>query len=60
MIVLRAIGRFGIDCSQLRNDSTSITFTGAYPDSGGRGGQSAAKITDGYNKDHRPDLRQLV
>jgi transposase len=54
-VVLGAVTTFGIDCSQLHNDSTSITFTGAE-----RGGQGTAKITYGYNKDHRPDLRQLV
>ena len=60
-VVLRAITAFGIDCSQLHNDSTSITFTGAYRDSGpARGGRTAAKITHGYNKDHCPDLCQLV
>jgi len=62
-IVLRAITTFGIDCAQLHNDSTSITFTGARRDSGNgaaRGGRTAAKITHGYNKDHRPDLCQLV
>lgn len=59
-IVLRAIHRFDIDCTQVHNDSTSITFTGAYTDRADRGGRSAARITYGYNKDHRPDLRQLV
>jgi transposase len=60
MIVLRAIARFDIDCRQLHNDSTSITFTGAYAEPRGRGGRAGAKITYGYNKDHRPDLQQLV
>ena len=61
-LVLDAIERFGIDCSQLHNDSTSVTFTGAYPDADGRrrGGQATAAITFGHNKDHRPDLKQLV
>jgi transposase len=61
-LVLDAIERFGIDCSQLHNDSTSVTFTGAYPNADGRprGGQPTAAITFGHNKDHRPDLKQLV
>lgn len=61
-LVLDAIDRFGIDCSQLHNDSTSITFTGAYADADGRvrGGQETAAITYGHSKDHRPDLKQLV
>jgi transposase len=61
-IVLRAVGSFGIDCSELHNDSTSVTFAGDYHSADGqaRGGKATAAITFGYNKDHRPDLRQLV
>ena len=61
-LVLAAVERFGIDTSQLHNDSTSITFTGAYPDADGhaRGGTPTPRITWGHNKDHRPDLKQLV
>ena len=61
-LALDAVDRFGIDCSQLHNDSTSITVTGGYPDADGRprGGKSTAAITFGHNKDHRPDLKQLV
>ena len=57
-----AVARFSIDCSQLHNDSTSVTVTGRYPgaDWRVRGGQPTAAITFGHNKDHRPDLRQLV
>lgn len=56
------VWRFGIDCSQLHNDSTSITFTGGYrtPTGRPRGGKATAAITFGHNKDHRPDLKQLV
>ena len=61
-LVLDAIERFGIDCSQLHNDSTSVTVTGRYPGADGRrrGGKATAAITFGHNKDHRPDLKQLV
>jgi transposase len=61
-LVLDAVERFGIDCSQLHNDSTSVTFAGAYPGADGRprGGKATAAITFGHNKDHRPDLKQLV
>jgi hypothetical protein len=61
-VVLRAVRTFGIDCSELHNDSTSVTFTGNYKNADGRprGGKPTAAITFGYNKDHRPDLRQLV
>lgn len=61
-VVLRAVRAFGIDCSELHNDSTTVTFTGDYRGANGRprGGKVTAAITFGHNKDHRPDLRQLV
>lgn len=61
-VVLRVVREFGIDCSRLHNDSTSITFTGGdYPGGGRRrGGKAVPAVTFGHNKDHRPDLRQLV
>lgn len=61
-VVLHVVREFEIDCSQLHNDSTSISFTGAdYPGGGSkRGGKAVATVTFGHNKDHRPDLCQLV
>lgn len=61
-VVLTVVREFGIDCTQLHNDSTSITFTGLdYPGGGSRrGGKAVPAVTFGHNKDHRPDLRQLV
>lgn len=61
-VVLHVVAEFDIDCSQLHNDSTSISFTGVdYPGGGSkRGGKAVAAVTFGHNKDHRPDLRQLV
>jgi hypothetical protein len=47
----------------LHNDSTTITFHGAYADATQeekRGQQTRMAITWGYNKDHRPDLKQLL
>lgn len=58
--ILGVIGEFGIDLAQLHNDSTTITVTGAYPDADGRGGKATAAITQGHNKDYRPDLKQLL
>lgn len=60
--VLGAVRAFGIDCSELHNDSTTVTFTGgAYDDATTvRGGVKAPVVTFGHNKDFRPDLRQLV
>lgn len=61
-VVLRVVREFGIDCSQLHNDSTSVSFTGLdYPGGGSRrGAKTVPAVTFGHNKDHRPDLRQLV
>jgi transposase len=54
-LALKAIKIFKIDCSQVHQDTTSITFAGKY------GGWSAQELlTYGHNKDHRPDLKQLV
>ena len=61
-VVVRAIQAFGIQLDQFHNDSTSITFSGAYPQATGRRirGRQAVAITHGHNKDHRPDLKQLL
>lgn len=61
-VVLRAVRAFSIDLGELHNDSTSVTFQGTYKSASAkaRGDKAAAEITFGYNKDHRPDLRQLV
>jgi transposase len=60
--VLGVIRAFNIDTSQLHNDSTTVTVTGNYPDADGRtrGGQPTPAIVHGHNKDHRPDLKQLL
>jgi transposase len=61
-VVLSVVRRFDVDLSQLHNDSTTVTVTGVdYPGGGEeRGGKTIAKPTFGHNKDHRPDLRQLL
>jgi len=60
--VLRAIREFDLDVTQLHNDSTTVTLTGAYPAADGytRGGKATAAIRHGHNKDFRPDLKQLL
>ena len=59
---LRAIRRYGIDVSELHNDSTSITLYGAYRDATGtaRAGVAPPVPERGFSKDHRGDLKQLV
>jgi len=61
-IVLKAVREFGIEMDQFHNDSTSITFHGGYENANGdkMRGKSTLNITHGHNKDHRPDLKQLV
>jgi transposase len=61
-VVLGVIRDFDLDVSQLHNDSTTVTFSGAYKGATGkaRAGQATPAITYGHNKDHRPDLKQLL
>ena len=61
-IVLKAIREFDLKMDQFHNDSTSITFHGEYENANGnkKRGKVTLKITRGHNKDHRPDLKQLV
>jgi transposase len=61
-LTLGAIREFGVDCSQLHNDSTSITLYGDYLQADGRerGGQPTAAAKRGHNKEHRGDLKQLL
>jgi transposase len=61
-LVVGVIDAFGIDCSQLHNDSTSIALHGAYEAADGkeRGGKPTVAAARGHSKDHRPDLKQLL
>jgi hypothetical protein len=54
-LALRAIKTFGLECAQIHQDTTTVTFTGQYA-----GWQAPEELTHGHNKDHRPDLKQLV
>src|SRR5665811_1188057 len=60
--VLAVIRDFNVETTQLHNDSTTVTVTGAYPDADGRdrGGKATPAIRHGHNKDFRPDLKQLL
>jgi hypothetical protein len=61
-VVLDMVRHFSIDCSQLHNDSTTVSFHGLdYPGGGGtRANRSVAEPAHGHNKDHRADLLQLL
>lgn len=60
-LVVHVVRAFDLDLRQLHNDSTSLTFCGEHrkrrprPD-----GRRRLEIVHGHNKDHRPDLKQLV
>jgi transposase len=61
--VVVAVGeRFGIEFAEFHNDSTTISFCGAYHAASGRKirGRTAPAITYGFSKAHRPDLKQLL
>lgn len=61
-VVLSAVREFAVELDQLHNDSTTVTFSGSYQTATGtvRGGKATPKVTYGHNKDHRPDLKQLL
>ncbi len=54
-LALHVIKRFEIDTGRIHHDTTSVTFHGQYETS-----KTEPRITYGHNKDHRPDLKQLV
>jgi transposase len=60
-LVLRTVREFAIALGEMHQDTTTATLHGQYADQ-----QPAEKadrpprITFGYNKDHRPDLKQLL
>ena len=59
--VVRVVEVFGLELARMHNDSTSITFSGVYrPSPPRRDGRRRLAIAHGHNKDHRPDLKQLV
>ena len=55
LLALEIIKRFKISTQRMHHDTTTVTFHGSYA-----GSVSAPVITHGHNKDHRPDLKQLV
>jgi transposase len=62
-VATHAVREFAVELDELHNDSTTITFHGAYQDAAQeeeRKDQTRLAITWGYNKDHRPDLKQLL
>jgi transposase len=54
-LALHVIKQFEIDTARVHHDTTTVTFHGQYA-----GSFAEPRITQGHNKDHRPDLKQLV
>jgi transposase len=62
-VVVQAVREFGVDLDELHNDSTTITLHGDYESADQERtlrGRLRATVTWGHNKDHRPDLKQLL
>jgi hypothetical protein len=60
-LVVRAVREFQVELRQTHNDTTTVTFAGAYRDQPpAEQHDRPPRITFGYNKDHRPDLKQLL
>jgi transposase len=62
-VVRHAVREFDLKLDELHNDSTSISFYGAYLSASQektRQGRKTHAITWGFSKAHRPDLKQLL
>jgi transposase len=62
-VVAHAVREFAVDLDELHNDSTTVTFHGDYEAADQQRtlrGKLRLAITHGHNKDHRPDLKQLL
>jgi transposase len=62
-VVRQVIATFHISLDELHNDSTTVSFYGAYTaaaEEQPRGGRLTPAITWGHSKAHRPDLKQLL
>jgi transposase len=62
-VVTHAVREFDVDLDELHNDSTTITFHGDYETADQERtlrGRLRLAVTWGHNKDHRPDLKQLL
>jgi transposase len=62
-VVRHVVREFNLKLDELHNDSTTVSFYGAYEqasEASQRRGKPTAAITFGHSKDHRPDLKQLL
>ncbi|MBI1979218.1 MAG: IS1634 family transposase [Elusimicrobia bacterium] len=54
-LALKIIRQFKVATQRMHQDTTTVTFHGSY-----LGSVQEPRIAHGHNKDHRPDLKQLV
>jgi transposase len=62
-VATHVVKEFGLRLDELHNDSTTVSFFGAYLNAAMERrvlGQPTLAITFGHSKDHRPDLKQLL
>jgi transposase len=62
-VAAHAVREFDVSLDELHNDSTTITFHGDYESADRERtlrGRLRLAVTRGHNKDHRPDLKQLL
>jgi len=62
-VVRHVITEFDLQLDELHNDSTTVSFFGAYDkaaEESQRRGRKTLAVTFGHSKDHRPDLKQLL
>jgi len=62
-VVTHVVREFEVALDELHNDSTTVSFCGDYPDAETEqkcSDQTVPAIIWGHNKDHRPDLKQLL
>lgn len=55
-VSIQAFRNFGVDCSVVHQDTTSVSVWGEYKPVPG----DPILITNGYSKDKRPDLKQFI
>jgi transposase len=62
-VVRHVVKEFDVSLDELHNDSTTVSFYGAYENAAEetkRGRRTRLAITFGHSKDRRPDLKQLL
>lgn len=62
-VVRHVVKEFDVSLEELHNDSTTVSFYGAYENAAEevpRGQRTRLAVTYGHSKAHRPDLKQLL